>query len=127
MTNLVMRPMAWSGLPDVDSVKPLQDSDQEVLDELNAVLRKHGYTERFGIFLLHRHFHLDEGEILVEYTDIAERTQTIVVDKATPENKTNFLQTAWKFDADQPQAVTVCELFCHNNNGHVLRHKRVAR
>lgn len=127
MTELVMRPMMWSGLTDVDDVKPLDSSDKEVLDDLNAVLRKHGCTERFGIFLLHQHFPVKDGEILVEYTDADARTQTIVVEKAPPDTKEQFLQTAWKFDSGQPTAVTVCEKWCHYDNGHRLRHRKVAR
>lgn len=60
-------------LPDIDQVVPLGPDDPQLIHELRDVLDRHGALERFGITLLHQHFDVAEGEVLVETVDPAAR------------------------------------------------------
>lgn len=130
MKNIMMQPMRWSSIVDIEDVEPMGEKDSDVLKELHGVLKKHGCLERFGIFLLHKHFEMDDGEMVVEYTDIENREQQLVVEKLSPEN-TSFsksrIETAWKFSTDSVTSVTVCVLRCYYNNGHRAVHSKEAR
>lgn len=81
MSRLVVERVQWSTLNDVDVVEPLGEHDHAVLSELRDVLIRHGFTSRFGICLLHRHFDLADDEIAVEDTDVGSRVSTVVVRK----------------------------------------------
>jgi hypothetical protein len=59
----------YSSLTDIDEVEPLSDRDHWVLTDLRDVLRKHGVTDQFGVWLLHRYFDLNREEVLGESTD----------------------------------------------------------
>ncbi len=61
--------------PDVDDVEPVGDADMACFAEVRDVLKRHGKLERFGLALLHKHFDLLEGEILLEETDVSTRQQ----------------------------------------------------
>ncbi len=95
-------------LPGLNKVIPFGPDDQECFDEVAAVLRKHGAIHRFGLPLLHRHFGLADGEVLVESVDVDNRTLTMRPMSA--ESLTNGIETAWRLD-DQ---VTMqrCETQC---------------
>jgi hypothetical protein len=77
MNTLSIQPTKWSQLPGADAVIEFSDKDTDFLRELRDVLKKHGVLERFGISLLHTHFDVAEDEVLLETTDIEERTQFI--------------------------------------------------
>lgn len=116
---VILETVQWSSLIDVDDVKPVDDQDYVVLEEIRQVLAKHGSTERFGICLLHRHFDVAAGEIAVEYTDTASRISTVRVEQHGPEG--NYLQTMWRFGSS-PENVTVCVRRCNNYGGHKNEH-----
>ncbi len=67
----------WNDLKDIDEVTPVGEMDVPCLAEVREVLKRHGMQERFGVALLHKHFDLEPGEMLVEQTDKAARTLTI--------------------------------------------------
>lgn len=66
-------------LPDIDQVMPFSAADEACLKELREVLVRHAATDRFGIDLLHSHFPMADDELLLEETDVENRTQTISV------------------------------------------------
>jgi hypothetical protein len=114
---MILETVQWSSLVDVDDVKPVDDQDYVVLEELRQVLAKHGSTERFGICLLHRHFDVAPGEIAVEHTDTANRISTVRVEPHGPEG--DYLQTMWRFGSSpEGVTVTVCVRRCNNVGGH---------
>jgi hypothetical protein len=43
------------------------------LEEIRLVLAKHGCLGRFGVALLHSHFDLEDGEMMLETTDLEKR------------------------------------------------------
>ena len=75
--TLEMTSVQWANLLPFDMVEPVNEGDLECLREVREILKKHGKRERFGVALLHKHFDLEEGEILVETTDEVARVQMI--------------------------------------------------
>jgi hypothetical protein len=126
MSEIVMQPMRWSELPHVDDVKPMDDGDSELMDELRQVLMKHDALDRFGVFLLHNHFDMSDDEFLMETTDEDARTQKISVSSGIAPDE-NAIQTMWKFDENGIGRGTVCVLRCHYFLGHKQRHKIESR
>ncbi len=123
---VVLEAVQWSSLVDVDDVKPVDDRDYMVLDEIRQVLAKHGSTERFGICLLHRHFDVATSEIAVEYTDTANRISTVRVEPHGPEG--NYLQTMWRFGSSRESVpVIFCVRRCNNDGGHKNEHVKAER
>ena len=80
---VLVRPIQWQSLSDIDDVRPIDDSDAPVLDEIRAVLEKHGCLDRFGIALLHRHFDVRADELMLETTNVLAREHWVrPVDRA---------------------------------------------
>ncbi|WP_405480534.1 hypothetical protein [Streptomyces sp. NBC_00009] len=106
-------------LPRFEEAEPLGLEDAVFVQELAAVLEKHGNLERFGLCLLHDHFPLAEGEILAETTDAETRTLHTRVEKV---NQTKHSKpTQWRFlpgvqhsrraefDNDPYEVILVCD------------------
>lgn len=73
MSQIVMESMQWSALTHIDDVEPIGDRDAECLEEIRLVLAKHDCLGRFGIALLHSHFDLQDGEMMLETTNVERR------------------------------------------------------
>lgn len=73
MNQVVVQPLAWNTLKDIDDVKPIGDSDAACLEEIRKVLVEHNCLSRFGIALLHSHFDISDDELLLETTDVSKR------------------------------------------------------
>lgn len=69
----------YADLPDIDrtSVGDLTEADARCLQEVGAYLVQAGVHERFGISLLHSHFPVADGELLVEDFDPVQRTVSL--------------------------------------------------
>lgn len=76
-SEIAIQATQWSELPNVDSVKPFSSKDRACLKELYGVLKKYNQQKRFGVALLHSHFHVDPNEFLLETTNAKERTQAV--------------------------------------------------
>jgi hypothetical protein len=124
MDKMSLDTIQWTSLTDIDEIQPIDDRDYEVLDDLRSVLAKHGYTHRFGICLLHKHFDLGNDEVLMETTDASARISTLAVQRRG-EQTTNSIETMWKFsDKSGPLAVTKCVARCHYDSGHRQVHSK---
>ena len=75
--SIVLSPLQWSCLTDIDDVQPIDDSDAACLEEVRLVLARHGNLGRFGIALLHSHFQVAEDEMMLETTDVEHREQRV--------------------------------------------------
>ena len=75
--NVEVRAMQWGNLKHIADVKPIDDSDAHVLNDVRDVLEKHGCLERFGITLLHNHFELENDEVMMETTDLEKREHLV--------------------------------------------------
>lgn len=99
---------SWNDLDRVHDVAPLDDGDQAVLLELHAVLRRHGAQKRFGVTLLHSHFDLDEGEVLVERVDADGRSMSISAEPAESFESVELVATSWRFLGDRLMPLQYC-------------------
>lgn len=126
MSALKLEAVQYATLPDIDDVEPINDKDHEVLQELRATLAKHGYTDRFGICLLHKHFELADDEVLMETTDNDSRVSTLFVQRRGEESKTT-IETMWRFsNGGDPIAGQKCVQQCDYAGGHKRVHRKVA-
>jgi hypothetical protein len=95
-------------LTDVQEVKPLNEKDQQLFNELYEVLNRHGALKRFGITLLHQHFEVADDEVLLEQTDRRNRRQVITPIKILTLKGMKVLKTAWRLDTGKAALVCVC-------------------
>lgn len=95
-------------LPDIDDVRPVDETDQVVFDEVRALLERHGALQRFGLTLLHQHFDLTPTETLVEHIDKESRTLTIQPRSAL--DPARSIETSWRLDS--PTGRQRCEVMC---------------
>jgi hypothetical protein len=110
-------------LPDIDDVRPVDETDQVVFDEIREVLNRHGALQRFGLTLLHQHFGMAEDETLLERIDRDNRTLTLR--PATINESSNGVETSWRLD--DPTGQQRCETVCHRipdkyGGGHDRQH-----
>lgn len=84
---------AFAGLPHISDVTPRSAADDALFADLAAVLDRHGALDRFGVTLLHTHYPIADGEVLLEATDEDARVQTL-----TPvmERPGNVIETVWR-------------------------------
>jgi hypothetical protein len=123
--NITVETVQYSSLTDIDEVEPLTDRDHSVLTELRDVLRKHAVTDRFGVCLLHRHFDLNDDEVLVESTDPDARVSTLTVARRNS-IRGRSIETVWRFSKDRSiVAGTECRQTCEYDNGHLHVHIKV--
>lgn len=97
MPELVIRPLQWLVLPPLHEAPPLDDADAACLDDVRAVLARHGKLDRFAIHLAHGHFDLAPGEVLIERPDPDGRTQHVTVGRL--EDEPAARPTTWLLDA----------------------------
>ncbi len=80
----------------ISEVEPRSEKDDALFEELAAVLKKHNALDRFGVTLLHRHFKIEPGEVLLETTDIPGRIQTICPVKHHEMAADPYIETSWR-------------------------------
>ena len=128
---MTTKPMAlqFRDLPDIDDVKPLGEEDRALMAELHQVLLRHKAVDRFGITLLHNHFPINEGEVLVEECDPVNRVLTIKPKAADQVAGGKTIQTNWRFHPADHRlsehemgmtlagAILACMVNCSNMGG----------
>ena len=88
-------------LPSIENTNPVSVSDKSCLQDIEAVLKKHGKLERFGVTLLHKHFTLLPDEVLIEACDPETRTLTIRPVNAQGTNPDHYIETSWRLDTGE--------------------------
>jgi hypothetical protein len=112
----------WTEFPEVGEVRPIGDDDYAILSEIRDVLIKHNAINRFGINLIHRHFDLNQDEVIFETTDVPKRPQHMEVRPASEmADYENVLETQWVFDTTRS---VVCVGYCDYNRGHKHYHSK---
>ena len=112
--NIVLSPMQWAKLENIDAIPELNDSDAQCLGEIGEVLRKHNMTERFGVNLLHKHFDIGENETLMESTD--KENRRLIIETVSSEHTERSVQTNWMFvDEGGGHATMWCTQRCGKN------------
>ena len=99
---------SWDDLGRIHEVDDLGDDDQDVLAEINDVLIRHGAQHRLGITLLHSHFDLGDGEVLVARVDDEARTMSITTESSDAFEPAELLPTAWRFVDDRLVPLQYC-------------------
>jgi hypothetical protein len=104
------KPLAvtWNDLPDIDQTEPFGAEDEPCLRELRQVLEKHGRTHRFGIALLHSHFPMTEGEMLLEHIDSANRVLRTEPVNESEVDTTRIKPTLVRFDDGVMMSCSYC-------------------
>lgn len=111
----------WDGLPHIDEIIPMSESDSELVGEVRAVLEKHGALRRFGLTLLHHHFSVADDEVMVESCDPVTRTLTSKPHKAANVPLEQTIQTSWRLDT--LESLMKCTDVCRKTNaGHTGDH-----
>src|SRR5262249_38625124 len=79
--------------------------------------------KKYGLALLHKHFDLADDEVLMEYTDIENRT---LITKPASRNEISgdAIETAWSLESGI--VTTVCVRFCYYYpaTGHTVGHEK---
>lgn len=121
MESIVLEPVQWASLPEIDDIVPLDNSDAALLDEVRDVLRRHGKLDRFGVCLLHKHFEVGDDEVAIEYTDLENRISQVVVERRDDKDK-DAIQTMWRFQQSGVSMGTLCIARCGKSG---MTHSRV--
>lgn len=108
--------------PDIDDTPRLADDDRQCMDEVRAVLSRHGKLDHFGLLLLHSHFPVAENELLVETCDRESRVLTIRPRDRADLGTVRLRETAWRLDTDA--SLQECVFACVEgvNYSHYDRH-----
>lgn len=114
-TALVMKPMDWAPLQDIDDVEPINDGDTACLQAVYDVLKQHGMQDRFGVTLIHKHFDMADDEVLLEQTNAAERRLVLAPAKLDSQEVSRSVQTSWMFGEMNGQIMRVCNRRCFTN------------
>jgi hypothetical protein len=121
MSELTIRPLQWQRLKDLREVAPLDENDLRCMAELREVLARHGRLERFALHLVHKHFDIGDGEVLVEYSDAARREHRLRVERRDSVMARHALPTTWLLGCERPLVVCVCAF--RADQGHLGRHE----
>ncbi len=105
-SKLSVAPMQWADLKKLKDVQPINDSDVECMAEVREVLKKHGKRERFGLALLHKHFEMDDGELLVEDSD--EETRELSIKPIKREAVSHTVPTVWMLLDGESRSILDC-------------------
>ncbi len=121
-TALVMQPMDWALLDDIDDIEPIGEADGDCLKELYGVLKRHNMHERFGVTLLHKHFPLAADEVMLEHTDAAGRRLELRPANIDSPEVQRSIQTSWRLTDDSGAVTNTacyrrCERDIHGNHG----------
>ena len=103
--------MSTKGLKHIDDILPLNDNDNDCVEELKSVLKKHKALDRFGITLLHKHFEMEEDEILLEECDEENRTLILTPVKQNSVKNKKSIETNWRLDTltSMAKCVSLCQ------------------
>ncbi len=104
--RLEVAPMQWADLKKLKDVEPINDGDLECMAEVREVLKKHGKRERFGVALLHKHFEMTDGEVLLEDTD--DEARELNIKPVQREAAGKSVPTVWMLLDGENRSVLCC-------------------
>jgi hypothetical protein len=90
---------ALTPLRDITDIEPMSGDDAACVEALRKVLYEFRAQTRFGITLLHEHFPLNHGEILVEEIDVENRTLTTRPKLEAEIPTEDRVATSWRLDS----------------------------
>lgn len=113
MTSVVVHPIEWAELKDIDDVRPFDEDDAECFAEVRDVLKKHGKLERFGLALLHSHFSLAPDEVMLETTD--KEGRVLMTKPARKGDLGNSVSTLWMLSDAEGIEMAYCRKYCERD------------
>lgn len=99
----------WNDLSNLMDVHELTQNDDQCLIELQSIIEKHGLTSKFGVALLHKHFEIEEDEVLLESNDPILRTLTSQPIKTEKAESGDYATTIWRFDDGHRYGCSYCK------------------
>lgn len=116
-----MLAMTYRDLSDIEKGPPLNAADRLCLEEIRDVLARHGHLARLGVTLLHAHFPIHEGEVLVETCDPERRQLQLEVKPDSITKSDNVIETSWRLG--NGEALIGCYTSCVvGSGGHKRKH-----
>ncbi|EAY26623.1 hypothetical protein [Microscilla marina] len=92
----------YKNLPYIDDVKEYTKEDEALFKEIKEVLKKYNVLDKFGITLLHTHFPVKKGEIMVEHYNPEDKSQLTKPHPKEDIEKLGLVPISWRFtDNDQ--------------------------
>lgn len=118
----------FKDLPDIDDVRPMGPMDRQCLEDIRNVLLKYNMIDRFGVTLLHAHFPVYEGEVLVETCDHNSRALEMHPVAARQDLADQAVETSWRLTATGDIfAAAKCTSACVREGGkHKKKHVKMA-
>ena len=104
--QLEISPLQWAHLKKLGEIEPLNDSDLQCMAEVRKVLIKHGKRDRFGLALLHKHFDMDDNEVLLESTD--KQARELNIRPVKRDEAADSVPTIWMLLDDQMRSIQDC-------------------
>lgn len=89
--------LQWADVPHIGDVGSISPDDRSCLEEVRAVLARHGLLNKFGVALLHHHFPIDDTEVFVETIDPQARTLTATATPVSELAGASMIETMWRF------------------------------
>lgn len=99
----------WNDLKTLTDVHELSVDDNDCLNELQAIIEKHGLTSKFGVALLHKHFDIEEDEVLLESNNPIERTLNSRPININEAENGDYATTIWRFDDGHRYGCSYCQ------------------
>ncbi|WP_175810630.1 hypothetical protein [Burkholderia cepacia] len=97
----------------IDQIAPLDAEDMACFTEIRDILKKYGKLERFGITLLHKHFDINQDEVLIETVNSATRSMKLQPQIIDPSD-VGMLDTQWYLGSSIPLSVVKCRTNWHS-------------
>lgn len=106
-----MKPITknWNDLPKLMDVHELTKDDDQCLQELQAIIERRGLSSKFVVALLHKHFEIEEDEVLLESNDPVARTLTSNPIKTKVAENGDYATTIWRFDDGHRYGCSYCQ------------------
>jgi hypothetical protein len=111
MSTAALLAFAVNRLTDIHVTPRRIADDDACIAEIKAVLKRHSLDKKYGLTLLHKHFDLEPGEIMVEHTDVRTRTLTSRPEKAGSIPEENLIEVTWSLDSDTLMAGCMWKCF----------------
>ena len=111
MTETAPLAFAVNRLSDIHLIDRRLPTDDPCIAEIKAVLKRHGLDKKYGLTLLHKHFDLAADEIMIEHTDLANRTLVSRPEKADAFPEANLMEVTWSLDSDTLMAGCIWKCF----------------
>ncbi|OJJ19989.1 hypothetical protein BKI52_16060 [marine bacterium AO1-C] len=92
---------AYKNLPYIDDVKEYSQEDEALFKEIKEVLKKYGVLDKFGITLLHTHFPVKKGEVMVEHYNPEDKSQLTKPHPVADIDKLGLVPISWRFMDDE--------------------------